>query len=233
MSAASWRVTGRRDTPLEGSERHGPVGRTTLPVRRDLADVNPPKEWLATPSRPVIPIPGARLRDNLPGVRVKPAGVAVVLLGALASLTSSCTDQTVDRPNPPTSVDSSPSSAPVSTASCQQTLKPSPYALPEFKGRSDSSVSLYGLIFSAYPLPAGREDKIVWRMTGKGLVRFTATGPQGQRVAPVWGPEPHGSSDFARPGDEWGTAFRFPTRGCWTVHATRGTASATAALLVR
>jgi hypothetical protein len=157
-----------------------------------------------------------------------------VALGVLAVLMSACTSQGAVKPVP-TTPDSSPPRAttPVSIASCQRVLQSGRYHFPEFKGRSDSSVTLYGLLFGLYPLPPRREEKIVWRMTGSGVVRFEATGPQGQRIGPVWGPEPHGDSTFSRPGDEWGTAFRFPAAGCWTVHVTRGASAATASLLVK
>jgi hypothetical protein len=34
--------------------------------------------------------------------------------------------------------------------------------------------------------------------------------------------EKHGGSNWARPGTEWGTAFKFPTAGCWDLHVTGG-----------
>ena len=34
-------------------------------------------------------------------------------------------------------------------------------------------------------------------------------------------PEAHGASNYHRPGDEWGTGFRFGMSGCWHVHLTR------------
>jgi hypothetical protein len=109
--------------------------------------------------------------------------------------------------------------------------EPSSNGMPEFMGRSNSSITLYGLLFADYPLPAGRVSKIVWRMTGSGQMRFSATGPRGQRIAPAWSTLHYGSN-WDRPGEEWGTGFRFPVGGCWTVRATRGTSAATATLLV-
>jgi hypothetical protein len=119
------------------------------------------------------------------------------------------------------------------TAACQRSLNFSPNGFPEFIGQSDSSVTLYGLLFSLYPLRAGREVKIVWRMTGSGDIRFTAIGPSGEQIAPTAGPTPHSGSNWVRPGGEWGTVFRFPTRGCWTIQVTRGATEATAGLLVK
>ena len=105
-------------------------------------------------------------------------------------------------------------------------------SMPEFIGKSNSSQTLYGLLFTKYPISAGREVKIVWRTTGSGHVRFTATGPRGQHIAPAW-TTLHYGSNWDRPGEEWGTGFRFPVRGCWTVRVTRGTSAATASLLVK
>ncbi len=82
--------------------------------------------------------------------------------------------------------------------------------------------TLWGLVFSRYPVPRGTEAKIVWRVTGAGDVALWATGPSGRRVGPVWGPEAHTGSTWHRPGDEWGTGWRFPEAGCWTVHLGRG-----------
>jgi hypothetical protein len=132
-------------------------------------------------------------------------------------------------PSPSTSPAATP---PAVTKNCPRTLQPASIGLREFKGHSDSSVTLYGLLFARYPLPAGRVSKIAWRMTGSGHMRFTATGPHGWRIAPAW-KELHSGGDWHRPGEEWGTGFRFPVPGCWTVRVTRGTSTATARLLVK
>jgi hypothetical protein len=70
------------------------------------------------------------------------------------------------------------------------------------------------------------EVKIVWRMTGTDEL-FTVQGrhDDGTVILPSWGPEYHEGSNWDRPGDEWGTGFQFPKSGCWTLTATRGTAS--------
>jgi hypothetical protein len=88
--------------------------------------------------------------------------------------------------------------------------------------------TLYGLIQSAAPLPVrtGQQVKIVWRMTGSGPLRLSATSPQGKPAALQWGPEIHGGSNYDRPGHEWGAGYLFPTAGCWHLHAQRSNASA-------
>lgn len=63
--------------------------------------------------------------------------------------------------------------------------------------------------------------KIVWRMTGQGALRLLAVNPQGIHLTPTEGPSEHGGSTWNRPGDEWGSAFRFPVPGCWVVGARR------------
>jgi hypothetical protein len=119
----------------------------------------------------------------------------------------------------------------VPPAGCEQAPRPSA-AGPEIHGRSSADVSLYGLVFHHYPVPAGQVIKIAWRMTGSGSPRFTAVGPSGTRIRPAWGPERHGGSTWRRPGQEWGTGFRFPDAGCWTVRVKRGPAVAVAGVLV-
>lgn len=89
-----------------------------------------------------------------------------------------------------------------------------------------TGVEMRGLVFSTVPIRAGKETKIVWRVTGTGDLRLTATGPDGKDHAPVWGPEPHGGSSFERPGEEWGAGFTFGKAGCWRVHAERANGGA-------
>jgi hypothetical protein len=81
--------------------------------------------------------------------------------------------------------------------------------------------SLWGLAFGHVPPRAGDELKIVWRMTGNGPLRVVFNAPDGHARPLVFGPEAHGSSNYHRPGDEWGTGFRFATPGCWHIHLTR------------
>jgi hypothetical protein len=80
-------------------------------------------------------------------------------------------------------------------------------------------VSLWALFFN--DLKQGQEIKIVWRMTGTGDLSMRAVGPGGRTITPIWGPEDHGSSNWDRPGAEWGTGWVFPVAGCWIFEATR------------
>ncbi len=72
---------------------------------------------------------------------------------------------------------------------------------------------------------AGKDEKIVWRITGSGRqFSVQARNDDGTMIFPIWGPDDHGQgSNWERPGNEWGTGFNFPEPGCWTLTATRDT----------
>ncbi len=101
-------------------------------------------------------------------------------------------------------------------------IQASAIGLPEAQGTS-ANASLWLLFFA--DTKAGKDVKIVWRMTGTGDLHLVAIGPQGQRIAPDWGPEAHQGSNWNRPGREWGAGFTMPTAGCWDLHASRADAS--------
>ena len=86
-----------------------------------------------------------------------------------------------------------------------------------------TDATIYGLVFFAPPLPirTGDEVKIVWRMTGRGDLSVTYESPDGDPATLTFGPEPHSGSTYDRPGDEWGTGFRFDEPGCWHIHLQR------------
>ncbi|GIH25003.1 hypothetical protein Aph01nite_33130 [Acrocarpospora phusangensis] len=92
--------------------------------------------------------------------------------------------------------------------------------MPEVQGVA-RGVELWALLFAPSPFPAGKEVKIVWRMTGSGPLTVAATLPDGTAAQLKWGPEEHGDSNWERPGEEWGTGFVFPKAGCWKFHLTR------------
>ena len=116
----------------------------------------------------------------------------------------------------------SPAAAPVDRCPADARID----GLTDRQGAGDGA-TLWARFFPTTPeLHAGTEIKIVWRMTGSGPLTMSATGPGGRSTTPIWGPEPHGSSNFDRPGEEWGTGWTFPTPGCWTVEARRTTGSA-------
>jgi len=96
-----------------------------------------------------------------------------------------------------------------------------------------SAAQLWGLLFVRdTPIRAGDEVKIVWRMTGTGDLRLTATAPDGTSQPLTFGPEFHSGSTYQRPGQEWGAGYRFTQPGCWTLRATRDDGAAEVALTV-
>ena len=100
---------------------------------------------------------------------------------------------------------------------------------------SSANGELWGLALGPGPVPprVGDEVKIVWHLTGSGPLRITFTAPDGRVQPLVFGPEPHGASTYQRPGEEWGTGFRFTARGCWHVHFARADTTADVWLDVR
>ncbi|HZD22507.1 MAG TPA: hypothetical protein VE569_03780 [Acidimicrobiia bacterium] len=99
-----------------------------------------------------------------------------------------------------------------------------PGGLAEIRATS-SDIDVWGLLWRTPPLPVDDEVKMVWRATGTGEFDIQAT--QGASEAELtFGPSLHHGSTFQRPGDEWGTAFIFPSPGCWEIEITRGADSA-------
>jgi hypothetical protein len=99
---------------------------------------------------------------------------------------------------------------------------------PEIEGTSDQ-LRMWGLIMAQRPhepLQVNEDVKIVWRITGSGALHLDTFDPAGRPHPLQWGPDPHLSSTYRRPGDEWGAGYRFTQPGCWTVRAARGSASA-------
>lgn len=147
------------------------------------------------------------------------------LISVIAMAGCDSTPETPSDPSPRASVsgqrqvaEPAPSTAP----GCPPTAQLSgPGVPPDLQGAGEGA-TLWALPFPTEPvLAVGKELKVVWRMTGSGDFAISATGPDGTVVKPVWGPEPHGGSNWERPGDEWGTGWVFPIAGCWTINATR------------
>lgn len=81
--------------------------------------------------------------------------------------------------------------------------------------------SLWALFFNSVPPPAGKEVKVVWRMTGSGDFTFRISDAGGNSIPLAWGPDVHGSSNWNHPGDEVGTGINFPHAGCWDIQVAR------------
>lgn len=161
----------------------------------------------------------------------------VVLAVGLALLLTACTSaQSRSEATPNTAASASTTEGgprPPQLASGQATLggpecRPAspigqtPDGLAEVHGTGvQESVQLWGLLFKEGPLRSGDEVKIAWRMTGAGDLTLGLTRPDGTPGVLEWGPEPHESSNYNRPGQEWGAGYRLDEPGCWTLHADR------------
>jgi hypothetical protein len=156
-------------------------------------------------------------------------------LPALASaLAIAACDATPPTPSPPSSQTSpgpsqwppSESPVPVTTSTCPPTAELSGSDwYPERQGAGDGA-TLWALFFPTGPmLTAGKQIRVIWRMTGSGEFSASATGPDGMVVKPVRNPQPYESSNWNRPGELWGTDWVFPAGGCWTVNAKRTSGS--------
>ncbi len=135
----------------------------------------------------------------------------VLLAACSPSITATQTTPTPTvRPTSTTAVNANcPQASPVSS---------SKIGFPEVQGTASKNQQLWALLFQ--PMVAKQELKIVWRMTGNGDMQIVALGPRGETIKPKWMTY-HGSSNWARPGAEWGTGFILPQSGCWDFHASR------------
>ena len=97
---------------------------------------------------------------------------------------------------------------------------PSPSLGEVVQATGSDGVTAFGLLFGAEAdaIPAdGSTVKMAVRMTGDGELAVHLIGPDGSEQPLAWGPEPHGGSNFARPGDEWGIGFSPDEPGCWQI----------------
>lgn len=117
-----------------------------------------------------------------------------------------------------------PSAQRMGAANCRppSAITKSSVGLPEAQG-TGRGMEVWALVFGN--MKARQDQKIVWRLTGDGDPQFTTIGPHGEHAHVVFGPEPHDSSNWNRPGEEWGTGFNFQTAGCWDLHVVRGKAA--------
>ena len=152
---------------------------------------------------------------------------ALIALAAVVTAVG-CSATSTDRSSaePPDTTTTSTAVPPTTTVDRCEADGPTPIDAangqgPEVVGDA-SDATLYGLMFThAPPIRAGDEVKIVWRMTGRGDLSVWFVDPEGRQRPLVFGPEPHGSSNYDRPGDEWGTGFLFDRAGCWQIHLER------------
>ena len=124
-----------------------------------------------------------------------------------------------------TSEISTPSAPTATQPACQPSkILTSQNQFSEIQGTMKTGGTLWALLFfdKAY---AKQDLKIVWKVTFSGTgpgFQVQAENETGIKVMPVWGPEFHESSNWNRPGTEYGTGFNFPEAGCWTITVTSG-----------
>lgn len=66
------------------------------------------------------------------------------------------------------------------------------------------------------------ERKFVVSVSGEGDLGSELIDPSGEPAKLAWGPEPHTSSNFDRPGDEWDLGLKLDEPGCWNLQVSRG-----------
>lgn len=89
-------------------------------------------------------------------------------------------------------------------------LQPGATAFADFQGTPPQSLRADGHVV-----------KIVIRVGGAGPLRLRLTDPAGRPRQLAWGPDAHATSNYGRPGDEWGLGVSFNTDGCWRLLAER------------
>jgi hypothetical protein len=110
----------------------------------------------------------------------------------------------------------------------------SPLIVTESLATSDE-IKVWALFLAnvpAWELGVGDEAKIVWRSDGTGDFRVVAISPTRKEVSSEFPVTSHLSSNWERPGSEWGSGFRFSEPGCWELRVRHGDASARLWLVV-
>lgn len=107
---------------------------------------------------------------------------------------------------------------------------PSPLLGVETQGTPDEQVTSAFNQFQGVDPTRLRADsttiKLAVRLDGVEDLKAMLRSPAGDERALDWGPEVHLSSNYARPGEEWGTGFSFATPGCWELVLERDKGSA-------
>jgi len=151
------------------------------------------------------------------------AMAALVVLSGPLSACSSSEDEMNPTPSPSAASELGPLGAP----GCDP---PSPLMGNEAQGTPTGGVtSAFGLFQGADPESLRADSspiKLVVRLDGEGDLRAILRSHTGDERALDWGPEAHVSSNYVRPGDEWGTGFSFETPGCWELLLERDNGSA-------
>jgi hypothetical protein len=155
--------------------------------------------------------------------------LTLLLAGVLAGCSPSHPAARPSTRSPAPHVAPQQTGGPLGAPGCQPAspVSNSRWGVPEVEGTGHGA-SLWGLLMFPHAMPArvGDQEKIVWRMTGSGLLRLAVIGPGGLRERLAWGPAEHEGSNWDKPGQEWGAGYVFTRPGCWDLHAARDHATA-------
>lgn len=136
------------------------------------------------------------------------ATAATTLASASLLVLASCTASDDAQVPQSSSVSTSHGKESIADAKCV----PSPRANSDGALRGDSTE---GTVWALGGKANTREQfKLVLRMTGSGELSAAAIGPKERRIR-ADEVVPHPSSNFNRPGDEWGVFYSFDRPGCW------------------
>lgn len=125
-----------------------------------------------------------------------------------------------------------PASVSAGCAAPTQVTADGPFG-PEIEGSSEDGLTLFGLIqASEFLIASDAVKKVVWRVSGSGEPTVKLVGPDGEVSGPSWGPEYHPSSNYDRPGNEYGSGLILDKPGCWHIEVTRNSETASVWLLV-
>jgi hypothetical protein len=152
------------------------------------------------------------------GTLARAGSAAIALVAAVAM--SSCSAAEPD-PSPLTSATQADLGV-LGVAGCSPA---SPSVGEIVQATGSEGVTAFGLLFGAEAdaIPGdGSTVKMAVRMTGAGELAVHLIGPDGSEEPLAWGPEPHGGSNFDRPGQEWGIGFSPDAPGCWQIAFERG-----------
>lgn len=111
---------------------------------------------------------------------------------------------------------------------------PSPLVVTESLATSEE-IRVWALLLVNVPpseLDVGEEAKIVWRSDGSGDFDVFAISPNGKTVRSKPPVASHLSSNWERPGSEWGSYFKLSEPGCWEFQLRHGDSSARLWLVV-
>jgi|GEM_PF-848065 len=152
------------------------------------------------------------------------SAAALAVMVAVACTPSNPSSSTVSSPS---AINSSPTPTPVvgalGAAGCRPVSPAGAFSGEVFGTATGGTV--WAWFMAGYPPRAGIEDKTIWRLDGpgaSGASTFALVGPASRKGRLNWGPEAHGSSNWNRPGAEFGTGLLFPAPGCWDVHVAMG-----------